>query len=86
MITDEPIFCPESVNRSLPRQAGFETMPEFDIVNGPEIALLSEPSFAEDWNRPEEDEAWSHLKSDFTDYLSNLEDYEDRLAHGEIQW
>ena len=25
-------------------------------------ALLSEPSLAEDWNRPEEDEAWSHLQ------------------------
>lgn len=22
----------------------------------------------------------------FSDYLSNLEDYESRLAHGEIQW
>jgi predicted DNA-binding antitoxin AbrB/MazE fold protein len=26
-----------------------------------EPALLSEPSLAEDWNRPEEDAAWSHL-------------------------
>ncbi len=25
-------------------------------------------------------------ESDFSDYLSNLEDYEDRLAHGEIKW
>jgi len=25
-------------------------------------AMLSEPSLAEDWNRPEEDEAWSHLQ------------------------
>ena len=25
-------------------------------------------------------------ESDFADYLSNLEDYEDRLARGEIQW
>ena len=28
----------------------------------PEIALLSEFVLAEDWNRPEEDEAWSHLQ------------------------
>lgn len=28
----------------------------------PETALLSEPALAEDWNRPEEDEAWSHLQ------------------------
>jgi hypothetical protein len=36
---------------------------------------------------------WRHFteilevaESDFADYLSNLEDYEDRLARGEIQW
>lgn len=27
-----------------------------------ESALLSEPALAEDWNLPEEDEAWSHLQ------------------------
>jgi len=59
---------------------------EFDITNVPETALLSEPALAEDWNRPEEDEAWSYLQTDFADYLSNLEDYEIRLARGEIQW
>jgi hypothetical protein len=26
------------------------------------------------------------VESDFSDYLSNLENYEDRLARGEIQW
>jgi len=36
---------------------------------------------------------WTHfveasglVESDFVDYLSNLEDYENRLARGEIQW
>ena len=29
-----------------------------------EEALLSEASLAEDWNRPEEDEAWAHLQKD----------------------
>ncbi|MBN1899808.1 hypothetical protein JW926_00615 [Candidatus Sumerlaeota bacterium] len=29
-----------------------------------ETALLSEKSLAKDWNRPEEDEAWSHLQPD----------------------
>jgi hypothetical protein len=24
--------------------------------------MLSEPALAEDWNRPEEDQAWSHLQ------------------------
>lgn len=28
-----------------------------------ETALLSEPVLSEDWNRPEEDEAWAHLQS-----------------------
>ena len=28
----------------------------------PETVLLSEPALAEDWNRPEEDAAWSHLR------------------------
>ena len=27
-----------------------------------ETVLLSEAALAEDWNRPEEDEAWSYLK------------------------
>ena len=27
-----------------------------------ETALLSEQALTEDWNRPEEDEAWSHLQ------------------------
>ncbi len=27
-----------------------------------ETALLSEDALAKDWNRPEEDEAWSHLQ------------------------
>jgi hypothetical protein len=29
-----------------------------------DAAILSERSLAEDWNRPEEDAAWSHLQSD----------------------
>ena len=28
----------------------------------------------------------SLVESDFSDYLPNLEDYEGRLARGEIQW
>jgi len=33
--------------------------PAYEIT---ETALLSEASLAEDWNRPEEDEAWSYLQ------------------------
>ena len=32
--------------------------PTDEMVN---LALLSESALARDWNRPEEDEAWSHL-------------------------
>lgn len=35
------------------------------IISDPEIpetALLSEQSLARDWDRPQEDEAWSHLQ------------------------
>jgi hypothetical protein len=28
-----------------------------------ETTLLSEPALAQDWDRPEEDEAWAHLQS-----------------------
>ena len=38
------------------------TILESTFINVPETALLSEPALAEDWNRPEEDEAWSHLQ------------------------
>ncbi|GAB4189710.1 MAG: hypothetical protein Fur006_31240 [Coleofasciculaceae cyanobacterium] len=31
-------------------------------------------------------EALETAVSDFADYLPNLEDYEERLARGEIQW
>jgi hypothetical protein len=38
-------------------------------------------------------ESWTHFaellkatESDFADYLPGLEEYEDRLARGEIQW
>ncbi len=40
--------------------------PDLDAASGrivSETALLSEKALAEDWNRPEEDEAWSHLQS-----------------------
>lgn len=35
------------------------------IIEDPDVsdtALLSDPALAEDWDRPEEDEAWSHLQ------------------------
>jgi len=39
------------------------TVLDDDLSAGaPETALLSEPALAEDWNRSEEDAAWSHLQ------------------------
>ena len=35
---------------------------------------------------PQLPEAIEVAESDFSDYLRNLEDYEERLARGEIQW
>lgn len=45
------------------RRRALVTILEDEPANGiPVTALLSEESLAEDWNRPEEDEAWAHLQ------------------------
>ena len=50
----------EPIQLLKPRRAFVTILPsEIDIS---ETALLSEASLAEDWNRPEEDAAWSHLQ------------------------
>jgi len=51
----EPIQLP-SVRRAL-----VTILEERPDIRVPESALLSEAAL-EDWNRPEEDEAWSHLQ------------------------
>ncbi len=38
------------------------TILERPIISVSETELLSEQALAEDWNRPEEDEAWSYLQ------------------------
>ena len=35
---------------------------ERPVEQAPESALLSEEGLAQDWTRPEEDEAWAHLQ------------------------
>ena len=50
----------EGVRLSGPRRA-LVTILE-DSPRGDETALLSETALAADWNRPEEDAAWSHLQ------------------------
>ena len=52
----EPIQLP-TARRALVTILEYE--PSVDL---PETALLSELALAEDWNRPEEDAAWSHLQ------------------------
>ncbi|HEX8072132.1 MAG TPA: hypothetical protein VF546_19455 [Pyrinomonadaceae bacterium] len=53
----------EEVKLSGARRALVTILEESPSVSPDETALLSESALAEDWNRPEEDEAWSHLQS-----------------------
>ena len=53
----EPVRLP-AVRRALVTILEEEPLPGIA-----ETAFLSEAALAEDWNRPEEDEAWSHLQS-----------------------
>ena len=45
-----------------PRRALVTLLEEPAVVPG-ETALLAEAALTEDWSRPEEDAAWSHLQS-----------------------
>ena len=49
----------QPIQLSKPRRA-YVTILD-DERDSPETALLSEAALAEDWDRPEEDAAWSHL-------------------------
>ena len=44
------------------RRAIVTILEEEWISRVPETALLSEAALAEDWDRPEEEAAWSHLQ------------------------
>jgi hypothetical protein len=52
----------EPVHLSTARRALVMILEEHPVAGLPEAALLSEAALAEDWNRSEEDEAWSHLQ------------------------
>ncbi|HEV3471546.1 MAG TPA: hypothetical protein VG148_19620 [Pyrinomonadaceae bacterium] len=52
----------ESVRLPEARRALVTILEEEPAAGLPETALLSEQALAEDWSRPEEDEAWSHLQ------------------------
>lgn len=52
----------ESVKLSTSRRAIVTILEENPLISVCETVLLSEPALAEDWLRPEEDEAWLHLQ------------------------
>lgn len=52
----EPVHLPSA------RRALVMILEEHPVAGMPETALLSEVALAEDWDRPEEDEAWSHFQ------------------------
>lgn len=54
----------QNVRLSQVRRALVTILEEKPIVAVSETALLSEAALAEDWDRPEEDEAWSYLQSE----------------------
>ena len=51
----------EPIRLSSPRRALVTILEDEAVAPIHESALLSEPAL-EDWNRPEEDTAWSHLQ------------------------
>jgi hypothetical protein len=54
----------QSVRLTQARRALVTILEERPTVAVSETALLSETALAEDWDRPEEDEAWSYLQSE----------------------
>lgn len=52
----------EPVHPSKARRALVTILDEHPAARVSETALLSETALAQDWNRPEEDEAWAHLQ------------------------
>ena len=52
----------EAVHLPIPRRALVTILDEDPAEPIHATAFLSEAALAEDWNRPEEDEAWSYLQ------------------------
>jgi hypothetical protein len=59
--TNGRIILHESIELEKNRRALVTILDEEPKTRVSEAALLSEKSLAEDWSRPEEDEAWQHL-------------------------
>lgn len=54
----------ESIDLPGARRALVTILEEEPTTRSHEAALLSEAALAEDWDRPEEDAAWSHLQQE----------------------
>lgn len=59
---DGKVLLLEPVELSEARRALVTILEDEPSAGIPITALLSEESLIEDWNRPEEDEAWAHLQ------------------------
>lgn len=58
---DGSIRLLSEIHVASPRRAIVTVLDEPAMIPG-ETALLAEAALAEDWSRPEEDAAWSHLQ------------------------
>ncbi len=58
-ITWEALISALLSDNKIERSQSVHRMFELD-----DVALLSEAALGEDWNRPEEDEAWTHLQQE----------------------
>lgn len=58
---DGRLFTAERIQLSKPHSVIVTILDEVVTSEVNELALLSEAALARDWDRPEEDEAWSHL-------------------------
>lgn len=56
------VYLLEDVQLTEAHKALVTILEDAPMMRIPETALLSEPALAKDWDQPEEDEAWSHLR------------------------
>ncbi len=61
---DGVVHLKEAVYLKSTKRALVTILEEEPIAPPNEEALMSEKALAEDWKKPEEDEAWSYLQSD----------------------
>ena len=52
----------EAISLSSTRRAPVTILDDEEGYDSYDVTLMSEAALAVDWNRPEEDEAWSHIQ------------------------